>query len=804
MQFSESWLRSFVNPPISTDELSHQLTMAGLEVEEVRDAAPPFSGVVVAQVMAVNPHPNADKLRVCSVDVGTVAPLQIVCGAPNVSVGMKVPCALVGAQLPPGEDGKPFGITLNKLRGVESHGMLCSARELGLSQDHAGLLSLSPDAPVGKDFRVYAELDDKVFIVKLTPDKGHCLSILGIAREVSAITGAPLVVPPMPSVEVSIDDRLPVAINANDLCGRFAGRVIRHVNARAATPQWMKDRLERAGQRSISALVDISNYVMLELGRPSHVFDLDRIHGGLNVRWAKRGETLTLLNGQTVELDETVGVIADERQVESMAGIMGGESTAVSLDTQHVYLEAAFWWPDSIRGRARRYNFSTDAAHRFERGVDPANIAQHVDFITRLILDICGGKAGPIDDQQPNMPTRAPVTMRISRAARVIGIALDASTCEDVFRRLDFQFERSGDVVTVTPPSYRFDIEIEEDLIEEVARIHGYDAIPVRPSHSPQRMRIEREGERSLHALRPLLVDRGYQETVNYSFVDERWERALAANENPIRLLNPIASHMSVMRSTLLGGLIEVAHRNFNRRIERVRVFEIGRVFMRYANVMNQLSDVAGVAQPMRIAALASGAAWPDQWGMPSRPIDFFDVKADVEALCWGCGEMRVEAAVHPALHPGRSARVLLDGKAIGWLGELHPRVLQEHELPGPVVVFELDAEPLRQQRMPQPTETPRFPSVKRDLAFVFDASVAAQRASDVLTCAARQAAPGLVREITLFDEYRGKGLLLNEKSLAFRMVLQDTRSTLQDDFVDGVQQAIVEVMKRELGARLR
>ncbi|MGF6467306.1 phenylalanyl-tRNA synthetase beta subunit [Paraburkholderia youngii] len=490
MQFPESWLRTFVDPRLTTDELSHALTMAGLEVEDLRPAAPPTSKIVVGQVLEVVKHPDADKLNVCQVNAGTGATLNIVCGAPNVAPGIKVPVALVGAQLPPAEEGgAPFAIKLSKLRGVESQGMLCSARELKLSEDHSGLMILPEDTPIGQDIRETLNLDDTVFEIKLTPNKADCLSVFGVARETSAITGAPLRSLDIKPAPVKLNETLPVKISAPDLCGRFSGRVIRGVNARAKSPQWMVERLERSGQRSISALVDISNYVMLELGRPSHVFDLDKIHGGMDVRWGRKGETLKLLNGNTVELDETVGVIADEQHIESLAGIMGGDSTAVTLDTTNIYLEAAFWWPDSIRGRSRKYNFSTDAGHRFERGVDYATTVDHIERITQLILDICGGEAGPVDDQIVNVPKRAPVKMRVSRANRIIGVAIGADEIGQIFTRLGLSFERDGDTFSVMPPSYRFDIEIEEDLIEEVARIYGFEKIPARPPVATSEMR---------------------------------------------------------------------------------------------------------------------------------------------------------------------------------------------------------------------------------------------------------------------------------------------------------------------------
>jgi phenylalanyl-tRNA synthetase beta chain len=468
MQFPESWLREFCNPSLSTEQLAETLTMAGLEVEELKSVAPPFTRIVVGEIKTAEQHPNADRLRVCEVDVGQGRLLTIVCGAPNARVGIKVPCALVGAELPPGEDGKPFLIKVGKLRGVESEGMLCSARELKLSEDHGGLLELASDAPLGQDIRAHLKLDDTLFTLKLTPNLAHCLSVYGVAREVAALTGAPLNAPSFPAVAVSHADTLPVKVSAPDLCGRFSGRIVRNVNPQAATPAWMLDRLARCGQRGVTALVDISNYVMFELGRPSHIFDLDKIHGGLDVRWGKPGETLKLLNGNIVTLDEKVGVIADANQVESLAGIMGGDATAVSDDTKNIYVEAAFWWPKAIAGRSRRYNFSTDAGHRFERGVDPGQTVEHIERITQLIIDICGTPdtaCGPIDDAQVNLPQATPVTLRVARAARVIGMPLTQAQCLDALVRLGLQVSEGEGTLTVTPPSYRFDLQIEEDLI---------------------------------------------------------------------------------------------------------------------------------------------------------------------------------------------------------------------------------------------------------------------------------------------------------------------------------------------------
>jgi phenylalanyl-tRNA synthetase beta chain len=810
MQFPESWLRTFVDPQLTTDELSHALTMAGLEVEDLRPAAPPTSKIVVGQVLEVVKHPDADKLNVCQVDAGTGATLNIVCGAPNVAPGIKVPVALVGAQLPPAEEGAaPFAIRLSKLRGVESQGMLCSARELKLSEDHSGLMILPEDTPIGQDIRATLNLDDTVFEIKLTPNKADCLSVFGVARETSAITGAPLRPLDITPAPVTLSETLPVRISAPDLCGRFSGRVIRGVNARAKSPQWMVQRLERSGQRSISALVDISNYVMLELGRPSHVFDLDKIHGGMDVRWARKGETLKLLNGNTVELDETVGVIADEQHIESLAGIMGGDSTAVTLDTTHIYLEAAFWWPDSIRGRSRKYNFSTDAGHRFERGVDYATTVEHIERITQLILDICGGEAGPVDDQIVNVPRREPVKMRVSRANRIIGVKIDADEIAQIFTRLGLTFERDADSFSVMPPSYRFDIEIEEDLIEEVARIYGFEKIPARPPVATSEMLRTNETQRSIHVIRHALAARDYAETVNFSFVDAEWEQDFAGNSAPVRLLNPIASQLSVMRTTLFGSLINVLRTNLNRRAaDRVRVFEAGRVFLHDPSIKAGELTVEGFAQPKMMGALAYGPALDEQWGAQTRAVDYFDVKGDLEALL-APAVARFVKAEHPALHPGRSARIELDGRAVGWIGELHPRWMQKYDLPHAPILFEIESEALMQRVLPTPADVSKFPPVRRDIAVVVDQKIEVQALLDELQKAQSEDACKTVQKVMLFDEFRPKsntsrGLAAHEKSLAFRVTLQDTGGTLQDETVELAIQTLVERLARVYGARLR
>ncbi|EGF31845.1 Phenylalanyl-tRNA synthetase beta chain [Oxalobacteraceae bacterium IMCC9480] len=808
MQFSESWLRSMVNPTMTSDALSHLLTMSGLEVEEVNPVAPPFSHVVVGKVLELVRHPNADRLNVCQVDVGTGTLLNIVCGAPNVRAGMKVVCAIVGAVLPPGDDGKPFEIKVGQLRGVESQGMLCSAKELKLSDENSGLIDLPDDAPVGQNFRDYFQLNDLKFTIKLTPNKADCLSILGVAREVSALTGCALKKPTYQPVAVTMADILPVKISAPDLCGRFSGRIIRGLNAKAATPEWMKQRLERSGQRSIAALVDISNYVMLELGQPTHVFDLSKIHGGLDVRWGRVGEALKLLNGNTVTVDDWVGVIADEQEIESLAGIMGGDATAVTLDTQDIYLEAAFWFPQAIQGRARRYNFSTEAAHRFERGVDFATTVDSIERITALIVEICGQTGitmvGPIDDQTANLPSRLPVSLRTSRASKIIGVPFTDEQIAEIFSRLGFEFKQKSGEFEVTPPSFRFDMEIEEDLIEEIARVFGFENIPAVPPVAANAIRVRPEEVRSLFTVRRQIAGRDYQEVINFSFVEESWEHDFAGNDAPIKLRNPIASQLSVMRSTLIGGLIANVRYNLNRKASRIRVFEFGTVYRRDSGVKDGALTVAGYSQTKRLAALAYGPAADEQWGLGARNIDYFDIKADIEALL-APAVARFVSIRHPALHPGRSATILVEGKDVGFIGELHPRLQQSYELPLAPVLFEIDATVLQSRSLPAFQEISKFPAVTRDLAVVVDQAVRVQDLIDTFNVEKTQnIACKSMQAIVLFDEYRGAGLSSGEKSLAFRFTLQDTQSTLQDDKVDAAMSAFVSSVNKKHGAKLR
>ena len=790
MKFSESWLRSFVNPAITGTEFTHLLTMAGLEVEEEESVAPAFDNVIVAQVLEVTKHPDADRLNVCRVNIGRDEAQQIVCGAPNVAPGLKVPCALPGAKLP-----GDLTIKVAKVRGIESSGMLCSARELGIAEDASGLLVLPADAPVGEDIRTYLDLDDRLLTLKLTPNRADCLSLAGIAREVAALTGTAMTLPEIKPVNVSTDRARKIILDAPEACPLYCGRVITDVNAKAPTPEWMKRCLERSGIRSISALVDITNYVMLELGQPLHAFDNARLDGAIHARMASAGEKIALLNEQTLELQDDVLLIADDKRPVAMAGIMGGNDSGITLDTTEMFLESAFFAPKAIAGRARRYSFGSDASHRFERGVDFGGARNALERASLLILDICGGKAGPLCEAAATLPARPPVRLRAARVTKVLGIAFSAEEISSLFNRLGLPFTREGENFIVTPPSYRFDIEIEVDLIEEIARLHGYDNIPAPAPKAALSMLPQTEDARPLARVRQILTDRGFHEVVNYAFIEEGWEADFAANPMPIRLANPIASQMSVMRTTLIGGLIANVNTNLKRKQNRVRVFETGRCFFRDSAG----TPVAGFRQPWKLAGLAYGSDTPEQWGSPVRNVDFYDIKGEVEQLL-APKVARFEKATHPALHPGRCAQIVVDGKVVGHLGELHPQWQQKYELPLTPVVFEIDLDVLTQARLPQFAEVSKQPTVVRDLAILVDQALEFQQIIEGLG----KDLPTLIQDIKLFDVYTGKGVAPGKKSLAFRIVMQDTQRTLQDAEVDAAMQQLITCLQTNFAAQLR
>ena len=783
MQFSESWLRSLVNPSLSSDELAHLLTMAGLEVEENTPVAANFDKVVVAQVLSKDKHPDADRLNVLTVNVGQGEPLSIVCGAQNVTVGMMAPCALVGAKLPDME------IKQAKVRGVASFGMMCSAKELGLAEESNGLLELAADATVGQSIREYLDLDDHLITLKLTPNRSDCLSLHGIAREVAALTGAVLSPIPLPTFTATSAKKIEVKVMAPEACPRYLARTITGVNAKAVTPAWMVRRLERCGMRGISVIVDVTNYVLIEMGQPLHAFDLAKLNGSIEVRFAHAGEKLQLLNQQNVELQPDMLVIADGKQALALAGVMGGMDSAVDEATTDILLESAFFAPGVIVGKSRRLGFGSDSSYRFERGVDFATTQTALDRATQLILDICGGHAGQITEVLGHLPARKPVILRVARVQRVLGIAMENSEIAQILSRLGMLVQAQGDEFSVTPPSYRFDIAIEEDLIEELARVHGYEQIPALPPQATMSILPQVEAQRPLSKLRQALVLREYQETINYAFVDESWERKLCGNDTPIALKNPIASQMSVMRSSLLGGLLAALCTNLARRQPRVRLFELGGCFTTENN---------SYVQHDRVAALAYGTVSPEQWGIEARNVDFYDLKGDVETL-FAPRTVIFEAAHHPASHPGRSARILLEGRTIGWIGELHPQWQQQYELPLSVVWFEVEQAALMRIKMPKAVDVSRFPLVRRDIAVVVDEAVTALSLLEVMR--AENAAN--VVELALFDLYRGKGVEEGKKSLAFRVLMQDTQKTLTDIEIEQSISRIVSVLQQN-GAQLR
>lgn len=783
MQFPESWLRTLVNPQLSTAELGHRLTMAGLEVEALEPAAPPFSGVVVAEVLTVEPHPNADRLRVCTVNAGGAEPLQIVCGAPNVAAGQKVPCARVGARLPEIEIGEA------KVRGVESFGMLCGASELGLQDKEEGLMVLAADAPVGTDLRGYLLLDDPIITLKLTPNRADCLSLLGLAREVSAITGTKAYLPSQAPVMKEIYDTFEVEVRDKEACPRYLGRIIKGINARAETPAWMAMRLERSGIRTISAPVDITNYVLLELGQPMHAFDLGKLEGGIRVRWAVEGDKLALLDGQEAGLSNDMLVIADNSGPVALAGIMGGEKTAVDEETTDIFLEAAFFSPEAIAGRARRLGLSTDSSHRFERGVDYANTSMAMERATKLLLEICGGQPGAVIEEKGKLPKREAMRLRPQRVERVLGIELPTPRMKDYLQRLGLAVKDGGESWEVTPPSYRFDLAIEEDLIEELARLHGYDLIEARPPKAPVTMLPQAETRIEHSSLRDFFVGRDFQEVITYSFVDPALEQTLSAGLTPLALQNPIASQMSVMRTTLWGGLLSALTHNLNRQQARVRLFELGRAY---------LGEADGLRQPMRLAGLCYGPAFDEQWGVATRTVDFYDVKGDLG--CLPGLQLAFEQDQHPALHPGQTARLLLDGRPVGWLGTLHHKLSQKFDLPTAPVLFELELDEIIGKSLPRHRAIGRFPSMRRDLAFLVDMDLAVS----ALLATMKEASESIVQEVEVFDLYQGQGVPAGQKSLAFRIVMQDTERTLTEPEVEAAVAKIAEAVISRHGARLR
>lgn len=789
MQFSEKWLREWVNPSIDTEALCHQLTMAGLEVDAIEPVAGVFSGIVVGKIVSISPHPDAEKLNICRVDVGQQDQLQIVCGASNVREGMYVPAAVIGALLPGN-----FKIKKAKLRGVESFGMLCSASELGLAESSDGLLEL-PELPVGADIRDQLQLDDVSIELGLTPNRSDCLGMKGVAREVAVITRTAVGVQKNNAIEASSDEKIEVNVVASDVCPRYVGRVIKNINTSAETPLWMQERLRRSGLRSLSPIVDITNYVLLELGQPMHAFDLNKIQGGIEVRLARQGEKLQLLNEQEINLKEGNLVIADSQQPLALAGIMGGLASAVDETTTDLFLESAFFTPDCMAGKARAHGLHTDSSHRFERGVDYQLQTTAIERATELVIEVAGGQAGPVVEAvNPSaLPVQSPVILRRAQIQRVLGVAIPDEEVVDILSRLDLLVSDIESGWRIEVPSFRFDIALEVDLIEELGRIYGYDNLPTSRPLGALSMHSASEKSMPVARMKAALVDRAYQEAITYSFVDPKIQSLLEPELAPKKLSNPISADMEVMRTSLWAGLIQAVQYNLNRQQDRVRLFESGKKFVPMGGELLQTNV---------LAAAVSGWAEPEQWGGQAKKVDFFDLKADVEALLallGNNGHIVFSPEAHTALHPGQSARIYRGENPIGWLGALHPQVEQKLGL-AKTFVFEIDMDRLGERVVPSFNELSKFPAIRRDIAVVVDDEISLQQVCDCI----RSAAPGYLKDLNLFDVYTGKGIDFDQKSVALGLTLQDDSRTLTDDEVDAAVSAVVKALGTGLGARLR
>ncbi|EOY5404505.1 phenylalanine--tRNA ligase subunit beta [Cronobacter sakazakii] len=794
MKFSELWLREWVNPALDSEALANQITMAGLEVDGVEPVAGSFHGVVVGEVVECGQHPNADKLRVTKVNVGGERLLDIVCGAPNCRQGLKVAVATVGAVLP-----GDFKIKAAKLRGEPSEGMLCSFSELGISDDHSGIIELPADAPIGTDIREYLKLDDNTIEISVTPNRADCLGIIGVARDVAVLNAEPLNAPDIAPVAATINDTLPIQVDAVDACPRYLGRVVKGIDVTAPTPLWMREKLRRCGIRSIDAVVDVTNYVLLELGQPMHAFDLDRIDGGIVVRMAKEGETLTLLDGNEATLNADTLVIADHQKALAMGGIFGGEHSGVNGETRNVLLECAFFSPLAITGRARRHGLHTDASHRYERGVDPQLQFKAMERATRLLLDICGGEAGPVIDvtSETHLPTRATITLRRSKLDRLIGHHIADAQVTDILKRLGCEVTEGQDEWQAVAPSWRFDIAIEEDLVEEVARVYGYDNIPNEPVQASLVMGNHREADLSLKRVKTLLNDHGFQEVITYSFVDPKVQQLLHPGEEALILPSPISSEMSAMRLSLLSGLLTTVVYNQNRQQSRVLIFETGLRF-----VPDTQADL-GIRQDLMLAGALCGNRYEEHWDLAKASVDFYDLKGTLESVLELTGklsEIEFRAEANPALHPGQSAAIYLKGERIGFIGVVHPELERKLDLNGRTLVFELLWSKISERAIPQAQEVSRFPANRRDIAVVVAENVPA---ADILAECKKVGANQVVG-VNLFDVYRGKGVAEGYKSLAISLILQDTGRTLEEDEIAATVAKCVTALKERFQASLR
>lgn len=791
MKFSEKWLREWVNPPISVHDLVEQLTMSGLEVESLFPVAGPFDQVVIGEVVSAEQHPDADRLRVCKVNVGKSELLNIVCGAANVRAGLKVPVALIGATIKEG-----FQIKAAKLRGVASEGMICSTAELGLTESSQGIMELPDSAPIGKNFREWLDLDDMAIDIHVTPNRGDCLSIAGIAREVAVLNHITLPEYKTSEVEVSIKDEFPVTVKNSKNCPRYVGRVVRGINPHAITPTWLSERLRRSGVRSIHPVVDIANYVMLELGQPLHAFDLGKIMQKIEVRLSKAGEKVDLLNEQTVELDNDTLVIADAKNILAMAGIMGGRNSAVSASTTDIFIESAFFSPTAIAGRARRYGLNTDASYRYERGVDPDLANRAMERVTQLVLEIAGGKAGPVIEvvDQSELPKPVKISLRSARINKVLGVSIPKEIIEKVLLNLGLKYEASAEGWNVIAPTYRFDLNIEEDLIEEIARVYGYNKIPAQMPQAKSYFLPVSETELSLAQIRKYFIDRGYREAITYSFVEPKLQQLLDPAREPIELQNPISAELSVMRTSLWPGLISTVQYNQNRQQNRLKFFETGLRFVQNEKNIQQIPMIAGVI---------TDAALPEVWGNQKRAVDFYDLKGDLEVLFSLSHKPELfsfKKSEHPALHQGQTAMIIYDNKAVGYIGALHPALIEELKLVGPVYLFEMELEPLTKTLIPQYRNISKFPAIRRDLSFWLSQEILIQ---DVLS-KIRQTVGDLLVDLFVFDVYHDKMSTENLRSIALGIVLQHYERTLVEAEITAMVEKVVKMLQADFKIQIR
>ncbi len=790
MKFSESWLREWVNPDLDTQSLVDQVTMAGLEVDAVDPVAGEFSGVVVGEIISTEQHPDADKLRVCKVAGSPDGEQQVVCGAPNARPGIKIPFALVGAKLPDN-----FKIKKAKLRGVESFGMLCAQTELQAGDDDDGLWELDLDAPVGEDLREYLSLDDKVIEVDLTPNRSDCLSIKGLAREVGVLNRIDVKYPEIKPVNHTIDDTFSVTVDASEACPRYLGRVIKNVNVKAESPQWLKEKLHRSDIRSIDPIVDVTNYVLLELGQPMHAFDLVKLSGGINVRMAKNEEPIQLLDGQDIKLNENTLVIADDSGAIAVAGVMGGETTAVSETTQDIFLESAFFTPLAIAGKARSYGLHTDSSHRFERGVDYDGAEAAIERATQLLLDIVGGEPGPVikAENKDFLPQQSTVELLKERIAKKLGFGIPDDEVVEILTRLGMELkETSEEGWTFAIPSYRFDISIEADLFEELARIYGYNKLPTTKLHIPASLPRQSEMRIDIKTLASHMTSRGYQEVITYSFIDPSLH-VLFDDADSVELLNPISADLSVMRTSLVPGLVKTLQSNLNRQQQRVRLFEKGLRFLG--------KDTQASSQVPSIAGLIYGERFESSWHSIKDTVDFYDIKGDIESLLAFCGkEVTYEPVKLPALHPGQTAQISLNSKAIGYVGALHPRITKKLDIPKSVYVFEIDSNAILGAEVPKYTNVSKFPEVTRDLALLLDKTIPVAKLENVII----DAAGDNLKNLKVFDVYSGEGIDPQRKSVAFNLTFQHSSRTLNEDEVNGPIEKIISRLEEEFDAKLR